>query len=198
MPPTRSSCPRPVRCCSSRQTTGERPCSAASRALASPVPAGIARTRAMISRRSAVSRQSLFCGGGKRYATPGRISRSDDMLASTRRRASMILPSLPTRIALLYRPITSTIRVRRTGSPSSLTVSKSRQSSRSSPGWRTARRRAPVRRLRSSMQSMGGCFGFSGMIFVKWMRALSARAETIRRREPSFRRSEKTSSSRAG
>ena len=74
------------------------------------------------------------------------------------------------------RPIISTAMLMVTKSPSSFTVSKSKNRMRSLPNWRTATSFAVLKCLRSSMQNMGGVLGFSKEIFVKWMRGLLAEA----------------------
>ena len=93
----------------------------------------------------------------------------------------MILPSSPVKMMLLYRPITSMVKVRVTWSPSSLIASKSKWSRRSSSGWRMATSFAPSSFLRSSMHSMGGCLGFSRGMVVKCTRAELALAENSTR-----------------
>ena len=89
----------------------------------------------------------------------------------------MIFPFPSLKMMLLYRPMISMVRVRVTWSPSSLMVSKSKWSSRSSSGWRMAVSLAPWSFFRSSMHSMGGCLGFSRGMVVKCTRAELARAE---------------------
>ena len=120
-------------------------------------------------------------GSGGTYGTPGKIGRAVDMARSTRRSASSTFPSLPIRMMLLYFPIISAASVSCTVSPSSFTHSKSRYSARSAPCCRTAISLPPARCLRSSMQNIGGCGGFSARSAVSWMRGAFTCAERYRR-----------------
>ena len=92
----------------------------------------------------------------------------------------------------------STARVRVISSPSSLCASNRSSSTRSSPACSTEASRAPHSFLRSSMQSMGGCAGFSTGYSVKWMRAELAEAESSSLRFWFLPRIAKISISRAG
>ena len=127
------------------------------------------------------------------------MSRFEERVRSTRFRASMIFPSGPRRMTLLYWAMISMAMVSVSLSPSSLVAEKSRKRMRSKPACRMPVSVAPPRRLRSSMQSMGGVAGFSNVAFVRWMRGLLARAQSSSLSAPRSReRSVSTSSSEEG
>ena len=174
---TYTSCPNPALFSTSRAMIGEMPCKTDINALESSISRGKASIRAMISSTVQVSMESLSCGGGKRYKSPGNTRRSEDISASTRFSASMILPFSSTKMILLYRPMISTASVSSTWSPSSFTLSNFSMSARSKSGCVISKSFAPCNFLRKSMHSIGGCCGFSTGIVVRLTRALFARAE---------------------
>ena len=85
-----------------------------------------------------------------------------------------------------------------TTSPSSLTQEKSRYSTRSNPSCRMASNFPLPSRFRSSMQNIGGAFGFSTETAVLWILARSAEAEISNFSLPSRLRNAKINSSLAG
>ena len=89
----------------------------------------------------------------------------------------MILPSSPVKMMLLYRPITSMVKVRVTWSPSSLMASKSKWSRRSSSGWRMAVSFAPQQLFAQQHAQHGRLLGVSRGMVVKCTRAELALAE---------------------
>lgn len=112
--------------------------------------------------------------------------------------ASKIIPLPSINMILLCWPIISTQRDSRTLSPISLVASKSKNSTRSRPDWRNPTSTAPLKCLRSSMQSMGGFCGFSPGLCVIWMRGEADSAERRSRYAPLRVRICKVSSHFAG
>ena len=141
---------------------------------------------------------SLSCGSGSSYLMFGSTIRLLLIVRSTRLSESIITPSEFMIMMLLYIPIISTETVIITVSPSSFTHSKSRKSTLSQSIWRTATSFPPPSLLRSSIQNIGGCAGFSGVVVQKFMRGEFALAESKSFLLPPKVRSVKTSSSRFG
>lgn len=91
------------------------------------------------------------------------------------------------------------MRVFVTISPISLVHSKSREITRSKPSWRIAISFPPERCFLSSMQNIGGCWGFSNEAAVRFRRALTLFADSTIFFPPSRNvRRETTISSREG
>ena len=160
--------------------------------------AGACSSSFWIAPSSASRRQMRDSRGGALYSVAGSTSRTREISSSTRRRLSMILPCSLTRMTLENRPMISATSVRTTESPSSLLARTEKRRMRSSPSCSIASSLPPLRCLRSSIQNIGGCAGFSGAVCVMWTREASAEAENSTRDAPPFVRKEITSVSREG
>ena len=103
--------------------------------------------------------------GGKWYLAPGKIRRSE-VSTSLCLSASIILPSLFTKITFVLLPISSHIKRISAMSPISFVVEKTKIATLSSAGCKTSISLAADKYLRSSMQNIGGTAGFSYLFSV--------------------------------
>ena len=177
-PSTRLVAPSLTRKASSRVTIGDTPCITCISALDSGISPGSAAASA-ISSGVCVRIFSFSCASGSSYLMLGSTKRRLLTVRSTRLMASMITPvSRLITIRLLYMPMISQTMLSPSVSPSSLIQSKSRNSTRSQPSCRTPTSLPPPSRLRSSMQNIGGCTGFSGVLTQKLTRGELARDDS--------------------
>ena len=130
--------------------------------------------------------------------SPGRTCRFSDIVASTRRRHSMMSPSPSVSMMLEYLPMSSTIRCFSHGSPSWSVVSKVMSAMRSIERWDIPVIRAPVRCFLSSMQNIGGCCGFSYEESVKCILASPVPAHIRSLPDAPCLRTDSTTVSRSG
>ena len=178
-PSTRLVAPSLTRKASSRVTIGDTPCIACISALDSGISPGSAAAASATSSGVCSRIFSFFCASGSSYLMLGSTKRRLLIVRSTRLMASIItLVSRFITIRLLYMPMISQTMLSPSMSPSSLIHSKSRNSTRSQPSCRTPTSLPPPSRLRSSMQNIGGCAGFSGVLTQKLTRGELARDDS--------------------